>query len=87
MQTHLRRTQAATYIHDKYGFGTCDTLAKLACVGGGPKFRKLGRFPVYTIEDLEAWVHSKMSEPVSSTSELNNEIDRLAKTKRFASAS
>jgi hypothetical protein len=87
MQTHLRRTQAANYIQEKYGFGTCDTLAKLACVGGGPKFRKLGRFPVYTVGDLEAWVQSRMSEPVNSTSELTNEIARSANTKRFASAS
>jgi hypothetical protein len=74
MQTHLRRTQAANYIQDKYGFGTSDTLAKLACVGGGPKFRKLGRFPVYTIEDLEAWVQSRMTRAVCSTSELSNDV-------------
>jgi hypothetical protein len=74
MQTHLRRTQAAKYIKENYGFGTCDTLAKLACVGGGPKFRKLGRFPVYTIEDLEAWIQSRMTRAVSNTSELGNGI-------------
>lgn len=65
----LRRSQAADYLRERYGFGTTETLAKLACVGGGPRFRKLGRFPVYTAEDLEAWAVSRLSEPVSSTTE------------------
>lgn len=65
----LRRNQAADYLQERYGFGTTETLAKLACVGGGPRFRKLGRFPVYTAEDLEAWAESRLSDPVSSTAE------------------
>src|SRR5436853_20513 len=37
----LRRTEAATYVTDRYGF-PCSRqwLAKLAVVGGGPVFRK-----------------------------------------------
>jgi hypothetical protein len=66
----MRREQAADYLQEHYGAYTTDTLAKLACVGGGPKFRKFGRFPVYTIEDLETWVQSRMSASVSSTSEV-----------------
>lgn len=69
-RSYLRREKAADYLQEHYGAYTTDTLAKLACVGGGPKFRKFGRFPVYTIEDLETWVQSRMSVPVSSTSEV-----------------
>jgi len=67
---YLRRHQAAEYLQERYGAYTTETLAKLACVGGGPKFRKLGRFPVYTPADLDAWAVSRMSPPVSSTAEL-----------------
>lgn len=67
--TYLRRNQAADYLQERYGFGTTETLAKLACVGGGPRFRKLGRLPVYTPADLDAWVESRLSAPVASTSE------------------
>jgi hypothetical protein len=46
------------------------TLAKLACVGGGPEFRKWGRVPLYEIAALDAWCDAKLSKPVRSTSEL-----------------
>jgi len=67
--TYLRRDKAAEYLQQNWGFGTTETLAKLACIGGGPRFRKLGRFPVYTPEDLQAWAEGRLSDPVSSTSE------------------
>ena len=31
------------------------TLAKYACIGGGPAFRKAGKFPIYSRDDLDAW--------------------------------
>lgn len=68
--TYLRRADAAAYLQERYGVGSIDRLAKLAVYGGGPKFRKLGRYPVYTAEDLDEWAQSRMSPPVSSTSEL-----------------
>lgn len=67
--TYLRRAPAAEYVQARYGFCTAGTLAKLAVVGGGPRFRKIGKWPVYTPEDLDAWAQSKISQPVSSTSE------------------
>lgn len=67
--TYLRRHQAADFLQERYGFGTTETLAKLACIGGGPRFRKLGRFPVYTADDLQEWALSRLSGPVGSTSE------------------
>jgi hypothetical protein len=69
-ETFLRRDKAAEYLKSRYGAYTTETLAKLACIGGGPKFRKLGRFPVYTPSDLDSWAQSRMSPPVSSTAEL-----------------
>jgi len=71
--TYLRRHQAANFLQANYGFGTTETLAKLACVGGGPRFRKLGRFPVYTKDDLDDWAKSRLSEPVTSTAEFSKQ--------------
>lgn len=69
-RTYLRRSEAAAYLQERYGAYTTETLAKLACVGGGPRFRKLGPYPVYTPEDLDAWAASRMTRTVGSTSEL-----------------
>lgn len=68
--TYLRREQAATYLQERYGAYTPETLAKLATIGGGPPFVKFGRFPLYRPEDLEAWAVARMSKLVHSTSEL-----------------
>ena len=70
-RTYLRRAEAAAYLQERYGAYTTETLAKLACVGGGPRFQKVGSFPLYRAEDLDAWVMSRMSKPVASTSELS----------------
>ena len=67
---YLRRNKAAAYLQERCGAYTTETLAKLSCVGGGPAFRLLGRFPVYTRADLDAWLRSRMSKQVNSTSEL-----------------
>lgn len=74
MAEYLRRQQAADYLISRYGAFTCETLAKLASVGGGPMFRKIGRFPVYTKDDLDAWADRRMSPPVSSTAELAGQL-------------
>jgi hypothetical protein len=67
---YLRREQAADYLQKRVGAYTVETLAKLACVGGGPKFRRIGRMPLYTPADLDAWIESRLSVAVGSTSEL-----------------
>ena len=74
IKTYLRRDKAAAYLQERYGAYTTDTLAKLACVGGGPRFQKLGPFPVYVPEDLDAWAMSRMTRAVGSTSELGRSI-------------
>ena len=68
---YLRRSEAAAHLKSRYGVGATQTLAKLACIGGGPIFHKIGRFPVYTVADLDAWAAGRMSGPVRSTSEIN----------------
>ncbi len=70
-KVYLRRNQAAEHLQKQYGAYTADTLAKLACVGGGPKFKKIGPYPLYTTEDLDEWAEARMSRVVSSTSELS----------------
>jgi hypothetical protein len=64
----LGRGEAAQYLKNKYGFGATQTLAKLACIGGGPIFQKYGRHPVYTQENLDAWAAARMSGPLTNTS-------------------
>lgn len=66
----LRRKAASDYLHEIYGLDRAPTtLAKLAVVGGGPIFRRVGRVPLYSTDDLDEWVASKLSGPMRSTSE------------------
>jgi hypothetical protein len=46
------------------------TLAKCAVTGGGPPYRKAGRYPLYHPDDLDGWLGGKLSDPVTSTSAL-----------------
>lgn len=67
----LRRKQAARYLTETHGVPTApQTLAKLATVGGGPLYRKFGRFPLYDVNDLDNWVAHKLSVKRRSTSDL-----------------
>ncbi len=70
VKVYLRRTEAARYLQERFGAYTADTLAKLASVGGGPIFRKMGAYPVYRPADLDSWAEARMSKPVASTAEL-----------------
>jgi hypothetical protein len=65
----LRRREAGQYLRDKYGFGSEKTLAKLASVGGGPRFHKAGVAALYTRADLDAWARAKIGGPQASTSD------------------
>lgn len=68
----LRRRDAAAYVRMRWGFPCSNAwLAKLACVGGGPRFLRAGRFPIYHRQDLDIWAQSRMSKLVHSTSELS----------------
>ena len=66
----LRRKAASEYLLREWGISrTPKTLAKLACVGGGPPIEYDGRIPLHTEEGLDAWARSQLSVPVSSTAE------------------
>lgn len=66
----LRRKDAAKYVQDEHG-QPCSpkTLAKLAVVGGGPAYRKAGKFPLYEPDDLDEWALAKLSPKMRSSSE------------------
>jgi len=66
----LRRKAASEYLHEAHGWNCAhSTLAKYAVIGGGPAFRRIGRFPYYTPEHLDEWVASKLSGLMRSTSD------------------
>lgn len=70
-QHPLRRSEASAYMFERYGIRRSpDTLAKLAVIGGGPLFFRVGRYPFYSPADLDAWVASFTSEKVHTTKEL-----------------
>lgn len=72
---YLRRPDAAEYVRSKWGVPCSPKwLAKLAVTGGGPVFRKLGRFPLYAPSDLDDWVQARMSGPLRSTSDVPQHI-------------
>jgi len=67
---YRRRSEAARYVRETWGLPCSPSwLAKLAVVGGGPIFRKAGRFPLYADADLDSWSQSRIGAPRSSTSE------------------
>ena len=66
----LRRVDAAQYLQSKFGLRCAkQTLAKLAVIGGGPKFHHANRTPLYALRDLDDWALSKIRGPRFSTSE------------------
>ena len=70
-QKFLRRKAASEYLHETHGLDRApSTLAKLAVTGGGPTFRRMGRVPIYTPQDLDAWVEFKLSPRMHSTSQV-----------------
>jgi hypothetical protein len=47
------------------------TLATKATRGGGPPFQRFGSRPLYKWADALRWAQSRLSPPISSTSELD----------------
>ena len=66
---YLRRAAAAHYVRETWGIACSSMwLAKLAVTGGGPLYRKAGRFPVYTFDDLDIWAEGRLGSRRRSTS-------------------
>ena len=69
--TRLRRSEASAYLQAEWGVVRRPaTLAKLAVTGGGPRFQRAGRVPLYATSDLDAWAEALLSPSVRSTAEL-----------------
>ena len=65
---YLTRGQASEYCLRKGLPVSPKTLAKYACVGGGPKFRKFGKMRVvYKITDLDEWIEQRLSDTFAAT--------------------
>lgn len=70
----LRDNEAKVYLNEKHGIPeTKQGLAKKRVYGGGPRFRKYGRYPLYAEEDLDAYAREAVSAPVRSTAELQTQ--------------
>jgi hypothetical protein len=63
---YLRRPEAALYLKERYGAGSPRTLAKLATIGGGPIYTKLGQIVLYRPADLDEWARSRMRRQLST---------------------
>jgi hypothetical protein len=61
--TYLRRRQASAYLLAEHGLSyKPGTLMKMASLGQGPKRHYDGRFPLYAIADLDAWVRARVTQ-------------------------
>jgi hypothetical protein len=66
----LRRRDASAYLAEIHGLQEAPTtLAKRACLGGGPVFELFGRIPYYRTEALDDWAAKRLSGPRRSTSD------------------
>jgi len=69
VECRLDRKEAASFLSAR-GYRTAPaTLAKLACIGGGPAFESFGRRPLYRESDLMAWAKARSTGPRRSTSD------------------
>jgi len=49
------------------------TLATKACRGGGPPYQLYGRMPLYEWGKALSWARSRLSAPISSSSEIGRQ--------------
>ena len=75
-ERRLDRKHAAQFLTER-GYRTAPaTLAKLACIGGGPAFESFGRRPLYRESDLLAWAQARTTGPRHSTSDPRTALSR-----------
>jgi hypothetical protein len=68
---YLRREDASKYVTETWGVPCAvRSLAKWAVVGGGPPFRKCGKFPLYAPTDLDVWAKARIGGLQRSTSDV-----------------
>ncbi|MDB5575297.1 MAG: transcriptional regulator [Bradyrhizobium sp.] len=62
-ERRMSRVEASNFLNER-GFAVAvATLSKYAVLGGGPRYSKFGRKPLYTESDLLDWVLTKTSGP------------------------
>ena len=69
LQKFFRRKDAGPYLKSTYGFGSEKSLAKFACTGGGPEYRKVGPMVIYEKVKLDEWALDQIGAPIRHTSE------------------
>ena len=58
---YLTRRESAAYLKSRYRVGSKAQLDIVAMTpGAGPKFVKNGHLALYTIEDLDSWMASRL---------------------------
>jgi len=69
----LSRHEASRFLTEK-GFKTSmSSLNRFAWSGDGPVFRKYGRMALYAPDDLIRWAEGRLSRPVKSTTEFDDQ--------------
>jgi hypothetical protein len=63
----LSRPEAAEYLTKQGYHTTKGTLAKLACLGGGPRYATFGSRATYTPEDLDEWAEGRLQHRLSTS--------------------
>jgi hypothetical protein len=75
----LRRAAACEYLARVHSVVYApQSLARFACTGGGPEFVRIGHLPLYETAALDAWVASRTSRVMRSTSDVGDRHDRAA---------
>ncbi|MCR4376536.1 MAG: hypothetical protein NUV50_00385 [Rhodospirillales bacterium] len=79
IERRLSRREACEYLKHTWGINRKpSTLAAYATNGGGPIFEKDGRFPKYTIQNLDKYARETLGEPVTSNCELRAQRNAAA---------
>jgi hypothetical protein len=64
---YLSRAEAAAYLKKNYGRGSASRLAKLASIGGGPRYALFGGRALYTKQWLDEWFAEKATVQVNTS--------------------
>lgn len=69
----LRRDEASEYLRETYSIRCAPaTLAKMVSTGGGPRYHKVNRSPLYPVAELDAWAQHRLGLLRSSSSDSLN---------------
>jgi hypothetical protein len=67
---YLTTKLAADFLTSEVGLPVAaTTLGKLACVGGGPPYRRYANKRIYTRPELREWAEGRLSAPRKSSSQ------------------